>query len=302
MYDRDFSIDFMTKSDQIKNIKNFMLRLDFYKKEKIIKKLYRGFSKEFAFPIYNLDLKHLNFIDFAKYLFYFGDKSKYLWEQKNGRNFGINDVSDRVFEYIFDLFKDILEKNKTKNKKYIQNNAAQFNFFQNKENKKGFIIEINTLSENKKNELRNFYFRIIHQLGETQIVNESILISTTEKEGETKRFSGKNGIKIYFWDFEFNNIPFTQNINIPIFQGNPYIKQQEISIFGVIFPHYIYAVEDKENKKIIFNPAIEYIKNFDEIILSGFDIDQTNFTLNLKNQTSFEFGLQYNYSDFKLIN
>jgi hypothetical protein len=205
---------------------------------------------------------------------------------------------------IYNLFFQIVNKpekdKKDKTKIYIKNNTHQFNYFLNRNNKTKFITDIKNLSGREKNELRNFYFRIIHQLGETLLKDRSILISATEKERETERFSGRSGIKIYFWDFDFNNIPIQHN-NIPIFKGKPYKNQKEISIFGVIFPHYIYAVEDKESEKIIFNPALKINNNFDEIILSGFDIDQKNFTLNLKNETGFDFGLQYNNSEFKLI-
>ena len=292
----------MKNDTEKENIDKFIDRLNFYKREKVIKTLYRGFSKEFAFPVYNLNLKYHNVNDFAKCLFYYGDKSKYFWEQKNGRNFGLNDTSDKVFEYIFDLFCKIA-KNPKKEKTiiYIKKNSKQFNFFLDKDNKIKFIKETKSINENNRNELRNFYFRIIHQLGETQLKDKSILISASEEEKESEKFSGKNGIKIYFWDFDFNNIPFINNNKIPIFQGKPYKNQKEVSIFGVIFPHYIYAVKDLENEKIIFNPALKNIKNFDEIIFAGFDIDQTNFSLNLKNQTNFEFGLQYNSSEFKLI-
>ena len=292
----------MKNDTEKENIDKFIDRLNFYKREKVIKTLYRGFSKEFAFPVYNLNLKYHNVNDFAKCLFYYGDKSKYFWEQKNGRDFGLNDTSNEVFEYIFDLLNEIVKSpKKEKTIKYVRNNSKQFNFFLKSDNKSTFVKEIKSINENKKTELRNFYFRIIHQLGETQLKDKSILISATEEEIESEKFSGKNGIKIYFWDFDFNNIPFLKNNKIPIFQGKPYKHQKEISIFGVIFPHYIYAVKDLENEKIIFNPALKNIKNFDEIIFAGFDIDQTKFSLNLKNQTNFEFGLQYNSSEFKLI-
>jgi hypothetical protein len=292
----------MKNTAEKENIDKFIERLNFYKKENVIKTLCRGFSKEFVFPVYNLELKYHSINDFAKCLFYYGDKSKYFWEQKNGRDFGLNDTSNEVFEYVFDLFSEIVKSpKKEKTIKYIRNNSKQFDFFIKSDNKSTFIKEIKSINENKKTELRNFYFRIIHQLGETQLKDKSILISATEEERQTEKFSGKNGIKIYFWDFDFNNIPLLKNSKIPIFHGKPYRNQKEISIFGVIFPHYIYAVKDYDSGKIIFNPALKNNKNYDEIILAGFDIDQTKFSLNLKNQTNIEFGLQYNNSEFKLI-
>ena len=56
----------------------------------------------------------------------------------------------------------------------------------------------------------------------------------------------------------------------------------------------------KKNQLNVIKSLIQR-NDYDEIILAGFDIDQTKFSLNLKKQTNIEFGLQYNNSEFKLI-
>jgi len=61
---------------------NFLERLEYFKKIGFIKILKRGVTKKFAFQRVNLDLKYNSMDQFAEKIFYYGEKSKYFWEQK----------------------------------------------------------------------------------------------------------------------------------------------------------------------------------------------------------------------------
>jgi hypothetical protein len=284
---------------EIEKYKNFIIRLNYFKSKGLIKILHRGLSKEFGFDRFNLNAKDHNLNDFAKLLFYYGDKSKYFWEQMNGRDFGLNETNDEVFIYIFEIFNQIVQNPIKKGTKlFIDKNKNHFYFFKNISNKDLFINEIGNITNNEKLELRNYYFRIIHQLGETTFKNQSLMVSSTENENIAKKRFSKYEIVISFWDFNFNNFSIS-NINLPVFKTKPYRNQKEISVFGAIFPHYIYSVKFK-NKEII-NPAILENLNLDEVILCGFNINQDRFKDKFKDKTKFEFGIKTNNSKYEII-
>ena len=119
----------MTQTE-LKKTKDFLKKLQEFKKEDKIKILYRGVEKDFAFKLLNLDSKYNSIEPFAEKLFYFGEKSKYFWEEKMQNNFSINDVSEKVFLYIFEKLKNIAEidTTKEKTKKFVEKNQKQFDF------------------------------------------------------------------------------------------------------------------------------------------------------------------------------
>jgi len=279
----------MTATEQKIIYMTFLSRLDYFKNEKLIKVLKRGVSKKFAFKRVNLDLKSNSLNQFAEKLFFYGEKSKYFWEQKIGREFSINDIGQDIFKYIFEKFKEISEKEDCNQgtKNYLKKNRKAFNYFKDTQNIKSFINTIDKQNKETKKQLRNYYFRIIHQLGETDYKKSSLNVSGTTNEEVAKTFSN-NEIIINFWDFDFNQFNL-QISDTPFFVGKPYKNQEEISVFGVIFPHYIHSFE--YDNQYFYNPALFKGNNYDNIILGGFDIDQKGFETKFKSDTSYEIGL-----------
>src|SRR5690554_6243959 len=104
----------MTKDTQIEFYNDFLESLNYYKNNNVIKVLKRGVSKEFAFKNFNLDIKHNSLQQFSERLFYFGEKSKYFWEQKMERQFSINDFGDNVFKFIFKKLNEIAKHSNPK--------------------------------------------------------------------------------------------------------------------------------------------------------------------------------------------
>jgi len=289
----------MKNITKIEKYETFIKRLNYFKSKGLIKILHRGFSTEFGYDRFNLHPKYHNLNDFAKLLFYYGDKSKYFWNQMNGRDFGLNETNDEIFVYIFKIFNELVQnQKKIGTKRFVDKNKINFNFFKNENNKKRFIKEIGVITYNEKLKLRNYYFRIIHQLGETTFKNQSLMVSSSENENIAKKNFSNNEIVISFWDFNFNNFSIN-NTNLPVFKGKPYKNQKEISVFGAIFPHYIYSVKCK-NKEIL-NPAIFDDADLDEVFFCGFNINQEKFKDKFKAETKFEFGIQSNNSKSEII-
>lgn len=278
----------------------FKSRLQFYREKGWIKLLHRGINKRFAFNQFNLDITYNTIEQFGELLFYFGEKSKYYWEQKVGKKIGLNDVSMSTFEYIFNCFNEIaLRGNPNRGTfNYRKKNRPAFLFFSDKENLHAFTSEILKLRLEDKTQRRNYYLRIIHQLGETSHKKTSLHISTTT-ELEVARDFSKGDIVIKFWDFDFGRLPLMA-IKVPDFIGKPYKNQKEISLFSVIFPHYIYSFE--YSGKLYYNPAIFSGINIDSMILNGFVIDQSKFRLRLQKETNYRSGVWSNGSIFREIN
>lgn len=252
----------------------------------------RGVTKKFAFNRVNLDLQCNSLNQFAEKLFFYGEKSKYFWEQKLGREFSINDIGQDIFKYIFQKFKEISEKEDCNQvtRTYLKKNKKAFNYFKDAQNIKSFVETIDRQNKETKKHLKNYYFRIIHQLGETDYKKCSLIVSGTTNEEVARRFSN-NEIIINFWDFDFNQFNL-QLADIPFFVGKPYKNQEEISVFGVIFPHYIHSFE--YNNQFFYNPALFKGTDYDNMILGGFEIDQKGFVTKLKSDTSYERGLTDN--------
>ena len=271
---------------------DFLKKLAYYKEKGWIKLLYRGIDEEFAFKLFTLDIECDSISQFAERLFFYGEKSRYFWQQKTGRKFLINDISDSVFDYIFDLFNQIALKNDVKagTIRYKSLNKSVFFFFLNENNRDVFNKKINLLNTEEKKQYRNYYFRIIHQLGETDYKESSIYFSSSSAERVAKKFS-KRGIIANFWDIDFKNFLFIKK-SVPFFNGRPYKTQKEISVFSAIFPHYIYSFKYKD--KLYLNPALFASQDMDSMILNGFDIDQANFDKKLIIETNFQIGIQKN--------
>jgi hypothetical protein len=264
---------------------DFVRELNKEKEAKHIQLLYRGATKKFAFERLGLDLEFSTINQFAEKLFLFGEKSKYFWNEKisSENSFEINDTSDVFFEFIFKNFNKLIQSPEKKgSKKYFRKkeNHLTIDFFKDIRNQEKFIGIINKLSEDRKFDIRNYYLRILHQLGETSYKDVSHFLSSSSSEEETGRFSKKE-ITIYFWQPKFISDFSILNINSELlFNGKPYETQKEISPFTSILPHFIYCFKYKET--IYFNPAIKEVSIALPSILFGLPINQENFIEELK--------------------
>lgn len=289
----------MNSKERQKHYDHFLLRLNFFKKKGLLKLLHRGVSKKFAFKRFNLDIKYNSLEQFAERIFFFGEKSKYFWEQKIGREININDIGDHTFQYIFELLHQIANKDNVNSgtDNFRKRNTKVFMYFADSKNIPDFLSIIKNIEPNQRKKIRNYYFRIIHQLSETKYKKTSLYLSGSTDPNVTHDFSS-NEIMINFWDFNFNNI-FIQNTMIPVFLGKPYKNQKEISIFSAIFPHHIYSFKYRD--QLYVNPALFKSNNFDEMILSGFDIEQANFKERLSTDTLYDKGVKNTWDKYSLI-
>lgn len=256
-----------------------------YEKDKWIKILHRGVSKEFAFKRLNLDEKHNTLKQFSDKIYFYGEKSKYFWSEFMD-NIGINDISFDAFNTIFNLFNK-LDKSIIPFEFYHKN-VKEFNYFKKENNRKLFLKLIETLDEFKRKETRNYYFIILHQLDDNNYKSKSMFVSSTKDSQVAKDFS-KNEIVINFWSLNESNLSFSK-LNLPLFKGEAYPNEKETSIYGVIFPQYIYSFTYRG--KTYPNPSINSEKNLELAILSGLEIQQKDFKNKMKLETAYNMGLK----------
>lgn len=272
--------------------KFFSLLKKFEKKNKI-QILYRGFSKEYVFQKFNLDPNYNTLEQFGEKLFFFGEKSNNFLVGKKSIKFGINDVSRNVFERIFDIFLHLSSENIPPD--FYENNKNNFNYF-DVENKNEFLNKIEQLGEKCKISLRNHYLSILHQLDQNDFKDVSLFVSSSSEESIANNFALKSGIVINFWKWNNKTINNCNFVGFPYFKGVPFEGENEEPILGVIFPHYIYSFEC-EGKSFI-NPNIPDIPNicdeddYEFLLYTGFEIDQSNFDKKLKKMTSYQSYLE----------
>ncbi|WP_418124405.1 hypothetical protein ACNFU2_07020 [Chryseobacterium sp. PTM-20240506] len=267
----------------------FLAALREFSKSGKIQILHRGLKREDAFKKFNLDTKHNTLEQFGERLFFFGEKSRNFQIGNKNLKVKINDTSTEVFKKIFEIYLTLATEYIPAD--FYNLNKDKFAFF-DVVNQNSFLKNINELSETCKVYLRNYYFLILHQLDYNDFKEISLLLSSSPDELQAANHSiGKNGIKINFW--QRNKIkPNCDFKNLPIFIGTPHPEENEESIFGAIFPHYIYSFECEG--KIFINPNIPDLDDYDVIFYAGFDIDQSDFKEKLKKMTSYQSYLENN--------
>ena len=80
--------------------------------------------------------------------------------------------------------------------------------------------------------------------------------------------------------------------NLPPLSSWPYDNQQEVTIPGCIFPHYMWFVIDKKGNRIIVNPHILTVNNRHNPCLH-IEIDQKDFDERLLRETGYANGIFY---------
>lgn len=272
----------------------FLKILSDYSNKDKVEILHRGFTKEYAFDKFNLDVKYNSIEQFGERLFFFGEKSKYFQIEKHKLKFELNDISNPIFKQIFDIYMsleiDLIPSI------FYENNKKTFEYF-TVDNEQNFLKKINSLSEKCQMNLRNYYFSILHQLENNDFKGESFLVSTSSNLSVANGFTlGKGGIIINFWNWKSkeNMCDFK---DLPYFNGVPYPYEDEISIFGAIFPHYIYSFTYEG--ELYVNPNLFDENDFEIVLFTGFDIDQTDFKAKLEKMTSYKSYLINNGEKFE---
>lgn len=286
---KDYKKVNLTKADQEILFKSLELINEQLEKNILI--LYRGMKMKNQLDRLNATTSD----EIFNKLFMLGDKASNYYNDKHKldnflldeRNYllDINDISDNTFKFIFNEIKNNLDEENVKFKNYFINNTDE-----------SFIQCIKKLSDKEKLRIRDYYYAYLHTDG--KLVNKfSHYISTTKNYSVANRFSnGTNTrpenklifsyiLKKPYIDFAIysRNAGYLGKLcsqkGLPIYKAK-YLEEDEISVKGGLFPHFIFGIECIEHKRkyFIVNPYL-FEENFDirDITTKGFPINQEYF-------------------------
>ena len=244
---------------------------------------------------------------FFEHLFFVGEKAKFFFNETSSsvenREYlqSISDVSDETFKFIFNKLyhifasEEVVKENKQRQLNQFKTNEFSFvQFFSD-------LTNINEFLDTKKHEvlkteenlirLRDYYLYLLHTYG---IENASLFVSTSMKRKIAQKFTSKDrDNSIIFWYFIPKPIHYygvsylsfqesqaiCEDCNLPTYDRCFYPQDDEVSIKGALFPHFILGIEDRLGKKFVVNPHIFKLtkKHIPLVPQRGLLINQENF-------------------------
>lgn len=266
--------------------------------EKKINLFYRGVDEEHLKKRVKKSFRKGGDNGKMRYLFEYGEKAKsYLKEsvkkQADTNNFIslIQDVSDEVFKKIFCKIREVLTmKRKDVVKNFKNSNPAFKDYFYDKENHQDFLAKIQRLNYFEKFNVRNYYLRLLHTIGEIGNYNElSLCVSLSTNLEVANDFAGQKGIILFYWlpnpierfgtsiEIIHQSSSFIGEKGLPIYFSDYFPKQKEFCLTGALLPHQLIGYQ--KNKDFIFNPhLLNSNQEFDEdFVEDGLEINQEKF-------------------------
>lgn len=237
-----------------------------------------------------------------KRVFYIGDKARYFAADvfHNERNFltEINDCSEETLCFIFDRVSNVLSSIKI-SRQVAENTSDCFrSFFLDQSNRAVFVGRINeSCADENKLRVRDYYLYFLHVAGSLGIRHETMLVSSSANRKIATGFT-RGGTRDlsrvvfhYFipqpfhvhaiapWVADYHQ-RLVHSVGLPTYKpAGLFPRQQEISVKGALFPHFMLGVELVNEKKFIVNPNACRLNEseFANVAKHGFFIDQADF-------------------------
>lgn len=266
---------------------------------------YRGENYDTLKTKLNIEDKDYN-DKLSSYIFLLGEKGKVYRKdvkdsfQKGTKIFPINSTDDVIFEYIFDKLNRVIQTTKNEIlKSYFDKEVIFKNFFSDKKNKIEFIKRLQSISNlNSKLKVRDYYLKFLHRIGNIGFSDKSFYLSSSRNFSIAKKFATFNdkGIVFISWGksiFEPYPTQILKELDLPRYVKEAFPLQREVTLTGGLIPHYILGFYKVDEKDFIVNPNLfSTEKSFNQIMLNGFDINQSYFHEALE---------QTNYSGFIVL-
>ena len=280
-----------------KQLEEFITKFESICNSPLSKMIFRGDTNTNFRKQYKISSEKTSLLELAKYLFLIGEKGKHFW---NGETlpFEILGSDSDVIEYIWYKVSSLLKEMKMKE------------FLFSKEGKELFIKKIEGINENQKRMILDYYYSYVHTCNS----QNSHFLSTSESFSTALKFlHSHSGIVIVGWvpenhcnemmiDYEdvCQNRGNIESLGFPTFE-TLYPEQKEICLKCGILPHFIIGFYAPKKRMFVINPALFMTTcNMEEIIINGFDVDQSEFLEELK-KTGYSKCYWYDKGIYKVI-
>jgi hypothetical protein len=299
-----FIFDCTVKTDsimtyrQLEKFNTFLLQFTKFTYTRVVTPIYRGEDLERLcnkLGISSISSNDPNYTELQYRLFLIGEKSKKYFSEKyfdfnRSWTFDINEINDKVCNFIFDSINDSIKRNKIVNVQsfFSRNELFKQYFLDKANNKKAFCKNLLSLPAEMRLKARNYYLRLLHQIGSINYRDRSNMLSTSRMHSIAKQFANgtesRKGIIIHAWEPVFSRYNLNlKRHGLPTYTGKPYPRQNEISLMAGILPHYIIGLEILSEKKMFLNPNMFSNPSDKNVFINGFEINQDAFVEIIQN-------------------
>ena len=238
-------------------------------------------------------------------LFFFGEKARCFYTGSERHIFLLPELD--CCKTLFEEIRKMLIPRNDPMSSFIKQNPDLISFFNNDDNIDHFC---DVLCREEK--LYWYYSILLHRLGKTHFWS-SHYVSNSKNILVSNKFSHNDKASIIILYVVPDNQPgkmysaldinnnwksmreFIKKNGLPPLSSWPYSNQNEITIPGCLFPHYLWFVFEKATKRMIVNPHIFTDANKDNNSLH-IEIDQSDFDERLRRETSYANGIFYDDS------
>lgn len=305
-YEKDFVYVDISKqeltSECIEKYLDFRRTLDAKFRDGKCMVVYRGVDKKFLRDRLNNTHEGVGWSETFHRLFIVGEKSKsFLRKMSNNDSFDefiipVDDVSDGTFLKLFRCMCELVHSDEYKNViKFCV--SEDFKSFFSNANERQFVSKVKIFNRRIKEIIRDYYLYLLHVAAAKNISKYTLFVSTSLVHNVARNFACPGGDEAegliyhyyipqpyYKYAISPSNIRYHRNVinkaDMPNYNPKKiYYKESEVSIKGVLFPHFIVGIEFVETKKFVVNPHILGLnaKQIPSAINNGIYIDQMSF-------------------------
>lgn len=288
--------------------------------------IYRGDKKSQLLPLYGLE-GEFSSESLSNVLFMLGAKGR-MFAAKDGlpgmdkNEIDISASEGNEFALIFRMLHNLMTKEfpfggiRVAMKKFRDNEALLTSYFRNEQNVEGFVRGCMSVDNDRHRiMLRDYYLVLLHHISKSQYYTHSFLLSTSVSYPAAQQFgwakedrSLQDALIICGWIprryYGILSAPdykvIEQDLNLkssglPVYDSSMFPKQEEITLKGGLFPHYIIGYVHYRFIYTIFevNPAI--FKVDDKWNGRELPIDQSSF-IDMLLQTTY--GRHFSIDEF----
>lgn len=258
--------------------------------------IFRGEAIEYAYFKSGIDKRYndrsdeFQFNEHGKSIFYIGAKAdSYLFKfDEVDFPIDLNNADPRLFHEIFSEFNKNIDHPKLRNEAgFIKYHDADST---------NFVTKIMSLEKEERIRIKYYYLWLLHVIGDTKYKGHSNFLSTTKNYEKAAGFGHDEMVYVGWIPRPIKNRSVyigsliqmgkrLNSIDLPTYSDEPYPDENEISLIGGFFPHYILGIYHLQKGIILINnnlletSMLRMIESgqSQNIINYGIGIDQSNF-------------------------